>query len=396
MGLMGRFRDFLGRVVSAEVSEGGRDAAGAGEAAASVAWMEAARAAIASYVVSAIQLCDIRFYGPGGEPEMGDAAWLWNVSPNPNQSSAELRAALLGDLLTGDGRAVVVPVTSGSRKRIYVADGGTLPERVPGAPAVYRNLSVEGSTAAVGRPMTSDEVYSFDASGLGGGWCDLMARMGEVYDSLADLMVQSERDRSGKWVLRLDQQVTGTPEQKREFERQAVASAASFARSQGGVMPLYRGQDLAKVSSSSSGSAAQQFADGVSAMRRDMFATVAACFRMPASLLEGNVNNFDATLSSFLTFAVDPVARLLSEEITRKTYTPEEWANGARARVDTTRIRHVDIFQIADAAAKLVGSTIDSPNEIRGFTGQDPIPEPWADEYQRTKNNEAAGGGEYE
>uniref|UniRef100_UPI0011801D36 phage portal protein n=1 Tax=Collinsella vaginalis TaxID=1870987 RepID=UPI0011801D36 len=153
------------------------------------------------------------------------------------------------------------------------------------------------------------------------------------------------------------------------------------------------GQGIERVGASGT-SGSGQLADGVAAMRRDMFASVAACFRMPASLLEGNVNNFDAALSSFLTFAVDPVARLLSEEITRKTYTRAQWEAGARARVDTTRIRHVDIFQIADAAAKLVGSSIDSPNEIRGFTGQPPIPAAWADEYQRTKNNEAAGGGE--
>ena len=48
----------------------------------------------------------------------------------------------------------------------------------------------------------------------------------------------------------------------------------------------------------------------------------------------------------------------------------------------------------AYTAAKLVGATVDNPNEIRRFTGQDPIPEPWADEYQRTKNNESAAGGE--
>ena len=158
-------------------------------------------------------------------------------------------------------------------------------------------------------------------------------------------------------------------------------------------MPLYKGQTMERASADVSKTAGQVSSD-VTAIRRDMFTLVAECFHMPASLLEGNVNNYEATLSAFLTFAVDPIARMLSEEITRKTYTSEEWVAGAHANVDTTHIRHTDIFQIADAAAKLIGSTIDSPNEIRGFTGQDPIHEPWADEYQRTKNNESAGGGE--
>jgi hypothetical protein len=125
-----------------------------------------------------------------------------------------------------------------------------------------------------------------------------------------------------------------------------------------------------------------------------MFESVAECFRMPTSLLYGNTNNFAEILSSFLTFAVDPVAVGMGQEITRKTFSMREWAAGAKATVDTTRVRHVDIFQIADAAAKLVGSSIDSPNEVRGFTGQERIDAPWADEYQRTKNNESAAGGE--
>jgi hypothetical protein len=75
--------------------------------------------------------------------------------------------------------------------------------------------------------------------------------------------------------------------------------------------------------------------------------------------------------------------------------TAMQWRHGAYVRVDTTHIRHVDLFAVADKAEKLVGAMIDTPNEIREFTGQDRIEgKPEMDEYQMTKNHERADGGE--
>lgn len=392
MGIRQMVIDWLGNVIGDTGAAGSGPTADAAEA---CVWMEQARQVMAGYVISALQLCDVRFYGQGGEPDAtADGAWLWNVSPNPNQSRSEMMADLLGRLLVDDGRAVVVPVRRGSQTSIYVADGGAEPEVRPGMPALYRNLSVEGSSEVVGRPLESEDVYAFDMRGVGGGWRALQRRSDAAYDRLAASVISSTRDRmSRKWVMRLGREPAGTAEQQRAIEQQLRSATREFVRSDDGIMPLYKGQELERASADVAKTAGQATQD-VTGIRRDMYSVVAACMHMPASLLEGNVNNFEATMDAFLTFGVDPIARMLSEEITRKTYTRAEWARGARATVDTTHIRHVDIFQVADAAAKLVGATVDNPNEIRRFTGQDPIPEPWADEYQRTKNNESAAGGE--
>jgi hypothetical protein len=49
---------------------------------------------------------------------------------------------------------------------------------------------------------------------------------------------------------------------------------------------------------------------------------------------------------------------------------------------------------VADKVEKLVGSSIDTPNEIRQFTGQERVDAPGMDEYQMTKNHETATGGD--
>ena len=357
-------------------------------------WMEQARRVVASWVISALQLCDVRFYGTDGGRVMDDAAWLWNVSPNPNQSRAEFLADLLGRLLVDDGRAVAVPVRVGGMTSLYVADGGFEPQARPGRSALYQNVSIEGSTSVAPRSLTSADVYAFDVRGVGGGWAAADRLAARMYDEVAEAIISSTKDRSGrKWIMHLDRPPAGTAEQQAAIEQQTRSAVKAFVRSDDGIMPLYKGQTMERASADVGKTSGQASSD-VTAIRRDMFALVAECFHMPASLLDGDMNNFESTLSAFLTFAVDPVARMLSEEITRKSYTQDEWRRGARADVDTTHVRHVDIFQVADAAAKLIGSTVDSPNEIRGFTRQEPIPEAWAGEYQRTKNNESVTGGE--
>jgi HK97 family phage portal protein len=367
-------------------------------------WMEVARQVMASYVASALQLSEVRFYRDGfdGRPRRvyEDESWLWNVSPNPNMTRAELVSRLVASLLGGigpsdvDGRALVVPVTRGGQTSIYLADNFPV-VRHAGAEDTFDGVSVEGDSTVVPRRLMTSDVYRFDVAGADlGGWSSLMRQLDAQYQQLADLTIQAMRDHDvPKWLYRMEQPSNGTPEQKAAYEEQLRASLRRFVQSgMPAALPLYKGQDMERVEYGAGASPVTP--EMVTGVRKDMFEVAAVCFRVPTSLLYGNTNNFSELVSAFLTFAVDPVARLVSEEITRKTFSREEWARGCRAVVDTTHVRHVDLFEVADQVEKLVGSSIDSPNEIRGFTGQDAIPASWADEYQRTKNHEDAGGGE--
>lgn len=56
--------------------------------------------------------------------------------------------------------------------------------------------------------------------------------------------------------------------------------------------------------------------------------------------------------------------------------------------VDTTHIRLVDVFDVADKADKLVQDALYNVNELREKFEDDPINEKWANEYNRTKNME--------
>lgn len=352
-----------------------------------VVWVEAAREIVSSYIAACLSRCEFRFIGADGQPSLENDAWLWNVSPNPNQSRAEMMGQLVRRLLVTDGRALVVPVRRSGTTSIYVADN--FPEEVvAGGESTYQGVSVEGSTTPARKRYRAGEVYVFRLSDPA--TLALMRRLDAQYDRLAESFVAASRSRNAsQWLLSMDQPMTGTDEQVKKSKAYIEGSIRKFVTSQNAVMPMYRGMELQKLSTDST--RGQNGAAGdVLSIRKDAFEMVAETYRVPTSLLYGNTNNFAEVFNAMLTVAVDDKARLISDELTRKTYTADEWAKGCRVVVDTTHVRHVDVFAVAQQAQALVGSGIDSPNEVRGFTGQPPVAEPWADEYQMTLNNQSA------
>lgn len=350
-------------------------------------WMEVARSVMASYVAAALQRSEIRFK-PSGEQSRDADAFAWNVSPNPAQTHSEMMSKLVSKLLLSPkGEALVVPVPRRGRlggKDIYVADSWSA-DRRPGRATIYSNISIEGSTEVVRGTLDSTQLYRFTVDG-DSGWSRLMQRLDRQYSKLAASAMAAMEDRNAqRWVFRLSQSINGTGPQVELTAAYIKKQLREFVNHGRGVLPLYEGMSLERVSTDATKRGSDPSAD-VTGVRKDMFETAAQCFRMPVSLLYGNTNNFDSVLASFLTFAVDPVARLLEEEITRKTYTQQQWSDGSTVEVDTSHIYHVDIFAVADEVEKLVGSRLVSVNELRGYVGLERIRQPWADEYVMTKN----------
>ena len=63
------------------------------------------------------------------------------------------------------------------------------------------------------------------------------------------------------------------------------------------------------------------------------------------------------------------------------------------AKVCTNNLKHLDVLEMANAVDKLIASGFYSTNELREKTGEERIPEAWADKHTRTKNYETIEGG---
>ena len=77
---------------------------------------------------------------------------------------------------------------------------------------------------------------------------------------------------------------------------------------------------------------------------------------------------------------------MISEEITRKYYSFDEWKNGNYVEVDTSCINHVDILECADKVYNAVGSGVVNIDDVRNRLGLPPLESEFSKMFFVTKN----------
>ena len=123
----------------------------------------------------------------------------------------------------------------------------------------------------------------------------------------------------------------------------------------------------------------------IRAMIDDVCDFTARAFGVPPALLSGDVQGVSDALDQFLTFCIDPLCDMISEEINRKRY-GKDVLRGSRMQIDTKCVKHVDLLSVSTAIDKLIASGAFSVNDIRNVVGEPEIDEPWANQHFMTKN----------
>ncbi len=109
--------------------------------------------------------------------------------------------------------------------------------------------------------------------------------------------------------------------------------------------------------------------------------------KIPLPMMYGNITNMQEIVKVYLSFCIDPLADMMSEELTRKTTDYFTWKSGNRVEVDTSCINHIDIFEIADKADKLISSGIMDIDEVRTRLRLDTLDTEFSKQHWITKNN---------
>ena len=349
MGLL----EYLGlRVRTADGPEPAAGSADVAELAANVYFKAAAVDTAVSYYTDAITKCEIKTFS-GDKESKGWLYYLWNIRPNKNQNASQLKEQAIYLLLT-KGEALVVPIGD----FLYVADSFSIEENQL-SDNVFHGVSIEGKNVDREFPA-SDVVYLT----LGNRRArSLVDGMGEQYSSLMAAAIDGFKQGCGtKWKLVLDAPSTGDRRfaKKDEEERNDPAGPLkTFMRNANAIYLQTKGQSLEKVDVEGCS------ADDVVKIRKEIFELASSVYKIPPPMIFGNMTNVKDSIDSFLTFAIDPLAQQLTDELTGKHFTALEWFDGSRAVVDTSRISHIDIFEKAPAISQLIGSGF-SLDEMRG------------------------------
>lgn len=348
-----------------------------------------------SYVSNALSQCEIKTYRDG-KPVKDALYYALNISPNPNQNGS----AFMNDLIESyfyDGHALMVQPVS-SRNHFYIATSFGI-DRRPLGENVFDGISIENQ--GISKTFTSSSACYFKLENT-----EVRRIVNGMYREMGELLgmaMASYKNANGeKFTFTRNQSQGGTRGDAKASKDEVNASLKDFLRNPNGVLPVYNGQSLDRVPSNGHGSSAD-----VIALRKDIFESTASALKIPQSMMYGNMTNIEQVTKQFITFGVDPIADMISKEMTRGFYDYHSWKGGAnRIQIDTTKIEHVNLFDVADKAEKLVSSGLMSIDQTLDAMGLDPINTDFSQAHWITKNysliqdalnqliNDTDGGGE--
>lgn len=324
-----------------------------------------------SYIANTISKCEFLVYEDGQEVK-NELYYALNVCPNHNQNSSQFLNQLINKLY--DNNCVLV-IPKGNK--LYVADSFTIEEK-PLHENVFCGICVEGQQ--IQKKFKASEVFYFqldDASVK-----RLIDQMYTTYSQLMSCAIAAYKRGNGqKYKLVLEQMKAGDREFAEQFNTTIKAQLKAFIESDSAVYPQFRGQDLQTIGATDADSA------DVLNLRKEVFDLVAQAFKIPNSMMYGNITNMQEIVKVYLTFCIDPLADMLSEELTRKTNTFKTWNGGKNfIKVDTSRINHFDILDVADKADKLIASGVCCIDEVRRVLDMPALNTEFSQKHFITKN----------
>lgn len=326
-----------------------------------------------SLVANAISKCEFKTFVNNTETK-GREYYLWNIEPNSNQNSSTFLQNLIAQLYRNNECLVIE-----NRGQLLVADSFT---RKPYA--LYDDVFTEVTVGdfTFNRSFNQSEVLYFRLNSA-----DMRRVTNGLYDSYSKLinysMTAYQRSRGTKGIFHYDTiPVAGTAE-RAAFDGLINEKIGKWLSGDNAALPLGKGQSWQELQHKTY---SNETSRDIRAMIDDVSDFTAKVFGIPPALLRGDVQGVSDALDNFLTFCIDPLTDMLSEEINRKRNGYEGISKGTYLKIDTKQIKHVDLLSVATSIDKLIGSGAFCINDIRLVCGEEIIDEPWAWAHYVTKN----------
>lgn len=134
------------------------------------------------------------------------------------------------------------------------------------------------------------------------------------------------------------------------------------------VLPQQKGIDYEEIDKAK-GSKSNDSGRETKNFVNDVFDFVGIAYGIPPSLLKGDTVETKDAVSNFLTFCINPLSGLIQDEINRKMYGMENYLQKTYTKLDTSRIKAVNIRDIANSLELLTrtgSNTIDDNLKILG------------------------------
>lgn len=330
-----------------------------------------------SLIANAISQCEIKVYQNNKSIKNEDYFSL-NIKPNPNESASEFWQKVVNKMLRASPGKGALCFISG--RNIYCADDYAIVEQRPFLGNIYGGVSVD--KFLLDRKFTARDCFIFKLENTQAN--NLIKGMYEDYGNIVSKAMESYKDSNvQKFKLKVDGAKAGDPQFNETFEKVLREPIQKFTSGEKKVYIEYSGYELDPMKTDGT----QKNSDDVIKLIDQVFKITGKAYKIPESLMLGNITNMNDVIKAFLTFAVEPVTDMIGKVLTGG-YGLEEWQKGNYYKVDTSGINHIDIFDMANNIDKLISSAFMCIDEVRERTGLDVIDEEWSKKHVLTKNYE--------
>lgn len=322
-----------------------------------------------------ISKCEFKTYFRNKEIKQ-DEYYLWNIEPNKNQNSSEFIQELISKLLKNNECLVVE-----ANGQMIIADSFYQREYAL-VENIFENVSRKDFT--FNRTFKMSEVLYFKLNNED--MSILLANLMNGYNELLTMAIGKYKRSGGrKGIVRLDKIATGDEKQKEAIQELFEKQFKTYFESENAVLNLTKGVEYEEKNGDGNKKSTSEMVD-IQNLIKEAFERVAQALKIPPALLKGDIADIEKVTDNFLTFCIDPLVDMICEEINRKRYGKEEYLKGSYIDIDTTCIRHIDIFAIAEKIDKLIASGMYSIDELRRKLRDTLIKKDWSEKHWITKN----------
>lgn len=305
--------------------------------------------------------------------------YLFNIEPNQNQNATEFYLELIRKLIY-DNEVLVVQ----ENDKFYIADNYTINDR-----SLYQTFFTNVSIKSLNLKKTyfMEDVFYLKLNNS-----KIKKLIDDVYNSYGTLISQCMNDYKRSKGVRGKVKITTAWAQKHDDQEKLKKAIQekfrSYISSDNSVLPIEDGFDFIESERKGATTSTE-----VKDMIEEVYSIVAMAFNIPVGIIKGDLAEIREQTKNLLTFGwVDTIAKLYENEINRKMYGESAYKKGSKAKVDTSRVEHINIFDVASSLDVLTRIGFSHNNLLR-VIGEELINEKWANEHYMTKNYQKQEGG---
>jgi HK97 family phage portal protein len=326
-------------------------------------------------IANAISKCEFKTYIKKKEVK-GQEYYLWNYEPNQNQNATSFMNKVIGKLYRNN-ECLVVEVNN----HIYVADSYSK-EVLALKEYRFSGITFDGYELSETREMS--EVMFFELNSE-----NMRNLTNGMYETYSKLLIYAQdaykKSRGKKGILNIGAIAQESENFDETFQELMSTHFKNFFESDSAVLPLFDGYEYQDISESGKTYSTESTRD-IKSLADDIFEFTARAFSFPPSLAKGDVQDTGKAIDELLTFVIDPLIKMLQQEINRKRNGYTGFKAGNYVKIETLAVKHIDIFDIATPVDKLISSGAFTINDILEVLGKPKIEEDWANQHFMTKN----------